>query len=216
MIIVARTDPRDPQATALLQQSHALMQSLFAPEENHFLSIDALCADTIHFFTAREGDTILGTGALKVHDSYGEIKSMFVAEAARGKGVGDALMRQIEAGEIKIVLIFKLERVLRSTDEWGPFRSFLQQHGCRLVSPTEDLSDETPSGRLKNNLMMSVAEYERLNTAEKIRIKLNEQAKRGFWTGGQVPFGYVYDETLQGLSPHPTEAATLRRIFDHF
>ena len=125
-----------------------------------------------------------------------------------------ALMRQIEAGEIKVVLIFKLERVLRSTDEWGPFRSFLQQHGCRLLSPTEDLSDETPSGRLKNNLLMSVAEYERLNTAEKIRIKLNEQAKRGFWTGGQVPFGYNYDEALQGLNPHPTEAATLRRIFE--
>lgn len=125
-----------------------------------------------------------------------------------------ALKRQIEAGEIKVVMIFKLERVLRSTDEWGPFRTFLQQHGCRLVSPTEDLSDETPSGRLKNNLLMSVAEYERLNTAEKIRIKLNEQAKRGFWTGGQVPFGYVYDAQLQGLSPHPTEAATLRRIFE--
>jgi len=125
-----------------------------------------------------------------------------------------ALMRQIEAGEIKVVLIFKLERVLRSTDEWGPFRSFLQQHGCRLLSPTEDLSDETPSGRLKNNLLMSVAEYERLNTAEKIRIKLNEQAKRGFWTGGQVPFGYNYDEELQGLNPHLTEAATLRRIFE--
>jgi DNA invertase Pin-like site-specific DNA recombinase len=125
-----------------------------------------------------------------------------------------ALKRLIEAGEVKVVVIFKLERVLRSTDEWGPFRSFLQQHGCRLVSPTEDLSDESPSGRLKNNLLMSVAEYERLNTAEKIRIKLNEQAKRGFWTGGQVPFGYVYDAILQGLSPHPTEAATLRRIFE--
>lgn len=125
-----------------------------------------------------------------------------------------ALMRQIEAGEVKVVLIFKLERVLRSTDEWGPFRAFLQKHGCRLVSPTEDLSDETPSGRLKNNLLMSVAEYERLNTAEKIRIKLNEQAKRGFWTGGQVPFGYVYDEEQQGLSPHPTEAVTLRRVFE--
>lgn len=125
-----------------------------------------------------------------------------------------ALKRLIEAGEVKVVVIFKLERVLRSTDEWGPFRMFLHQHGCRLVSPTEDLSDESPSGRLKNNLLMSVAEYERLNTAEKIRIKLNEQAKRGFWTGGQVPFGYVYDETLQGLSPHATEAATLRRIFE--
>ena len=34
MIIVARTDPRHPQATALLKQSHALMESLFPPEDN--------------------------------------------------------------------------------------------------------------------------------------------------------------------------------------
>ena len=85
-----------------------------------------------------------------------------------------AMMRHIEAGEVKIVLIFKLERVLRSTDEWGPFRTFLQKHGCKLVSPTEDLSEETPSGRLKNNIIMCVSEYDRLNTADKIRIKLTE------------------------------------------
>jgi DNA invertase Pin-like site-specific DNA recombinase len=49
-----------------------------------------------------------------------------------------ALKRRIEAGDVKVVLIFKLERVLRSTDEWSPFRAFLLQHGCRLVSTTED------------------------------------------------------------------------------
>ena len=80
-----------------------------------------------------------------------------------------ALKRRIEAGDVKVVLIFKLERVLRSTDEWSPFRAFLVQHSCRLVSTTEDLSDETPSGRLKNNLLVSVAEYERLNTADQVR-----------------------------------------------
>ena len=69
MIVVARTDPRDPQATALLQASHALMQALFAPDDNHFLPIDALCAEDVHFFTAREGTTILGTGAIKVADA---------------------------------------------------------------------------------------------------------------------------------------------------
>lgn len=110
MIIVSRTDPHDPQATALLQQSHALMQSLFPPEDNFYLSIDDLCADTIHFFTARENDTMLGTGALKVHDGYGEIKSMFVSEAARGKGVGDALLRQIEdQAKIEFLRVIKLE-----------------------------------------------------------------------------------------------------------
>lgn len=125
-----------------------------------------------------------------------------------------ALMRQIETGTIKVVLIFKLERVLRSTNEWAPFRAFLKKHSCRLVSATEELSEETPSGRLKNNIVMSVNEYERDNTSEKIHIKLVEQAKRGMWTGGNIPYGYSYDAELQGLKPFPTEAAVLRRIFE--
>ncbi len=96
MIIVARTDPHHPQATALLKQSHALMQSLFPPEDNFYLDIDDLVAPNIHFYTARMGDDILGTGALMVKADYGEVKSMFVAESARGKGVAAALLRQIE------------------------------------------------------------------------------------------------------------------------
>ena len=96
MIIVAETDPRDPQATALLKQSHALMESLFPPEDNSYLDIEDLCADHIHFFTARDGDTIIGTGAVALKDGYAEIKSMFVAQQARGKGAADALLRQLE------------------------------------------------------------------------------------------------------------------------
>ena len=96
MIIVEKTDPHHPQATALLRQSHALMESLFPPEDNFYLDIDDLCAPNIQFFAARIGDQILGTGALAMKDGYGEVKSMFVDEAARGTGIADALMRQIE------------------------------------------------------------------------------------------------------------------------
>ena len=96
MIIIEKTDPRHPGAVSLLKQSHALMRRLFPPEENFFLHIDDLVADHIHFFTARDGERILGTGALVVKAGYGEIKSMFVDETARGKGVADALVRQIE------------------------------------------------------------------------------------------------------------------------
>ena len=96
MIIVEETNPHDPEATALLRQSHTLMQSLFPPEDNYYLDIDQLTAPNIHFYTAREGDTRLGTGALMIKPGYGEVKSMFVSEAARGKGVGAALLRQIE------------------------------------------------------------------------------------------------------------------------
>jgi DNA invertase Pin-like site-specific DNA recombinase len=124
-----------------------------------------------------------------------------------------ALKRMIQAGEVKVVLIFKLERVSRNMDEWGPFRAFLQKHGCRLESATENISELEPEGRLKNNIMMSVAEFERLNTAKKTRLKMREQAKRGYWNGGPVPYGYAYDKNTQALLPHPTEGPILKRIF---
>ena len=96
MIIVEPTDPHDPQATALLQTSHVLMQSLFPPEDNAYLSIDELCAEHVHFLAARRGTVVRGTGALAVKDGYGEIKSMFVDPDARGQGVADAILRSLE------------------------------------------------------------------------------------------------------------------------
>ena len=96
MIIVERNSPKDPQASALLKQSHALMEELFPPEDNFFLDIDELCVPSIRFFTARIGDTIIGTGALSIKEGYGEVKSMFTSSEARGKGVASALLRQIE------------------------------------------------------------------------------------------------------------------------
>lgn len=90
-------DPRDPAAAALLRQSHALMERLFPPEDNHYLDIEALTAPHISFFVARKAGETLGTAALADMGEYGEVKSMFVAEAARGLGVGAALLARLEA-----------------------------------------------------------------------------------------------------------------------
>lgn len=96
MIIVEPSTPHASGTKELLEQSHALMLSLFSADACHFLDLDALAADNIHLFAAREGDAVLGTGALAIKDGYGEVKSMFTSEAARGKGVAAALLRQIE------------------------------------------------------------------------------------------------------------------------
>jgi DNA invertase Pin-like site-specific DNA recombinase len=127
----------------------------------------------------------------------------------------EALMRLVATGGVRKVVIFKLERVLRSTDEWAPFRAFLQKHGCELVSALEDISERTALGRLKNNILVSVSEYDRLNIGEKVRAKMQEQAKRGYWNGGSVPFGYAYDKNTQTLKPDAVDAPVVRRIFEH-
>ncbi len=96
-LMVTSGDPHDPQATALLKQSHALMEELFPPEDNFFLDIDDLCVPDISFFVAREGGVIWGTAALADRGDYGEVKSMFVSPEARGKGVAQALMEHLIA-----------------------------------------------------------------------------------------------------------------------
>ena len=89
-------NPRDPAATALLRASHAMMEELFDPEDNHFLSIDALCTPDIRFFIAQNDGETIACAALALRDGYGELKSMFVAPAARGSGAADALMTRLE------------------------------------------------------------------------------------------------------------------------
>lgn len=109
-LIVEPGDPTAVGPAALLRASHALMNSLFPPEDNHYLSLEALESPDIAFFIARQGAETLGTGALKNHVTHGEVKSMFVAETARGRGIADALLRQIEDHARALALpVIKLE-----------------------------------------------------------------------------------------------------------
>ncbi|MHA7875401.1 GNAT family N-acetyltransferase [Roseivivax sp.] len=114
---IAKVDPFSPPIAAVLRQSHALMQEMFPPEENAFLDLPGLAAPGVTLWAAFEreegvasdgaaldGAEVLGTVALKVEDGAasaperaGEVKSLFVSEAARGRGVGEALLAHLEA-----------------------------------------------------------------------------------------------------------------------
>lgn len=141
----------------------------------------------------------------------------FVDRAYSGKNMERPRMRALKeaivAGRIKVVVIYKLERVLRSTDEWSSFRAFLKLHNCRLESVSEGEAEDTAAGRLKSNIIVSVAEYERLNLGEKVANKMLRQAQRGIWNGGLVPFGYIYDLKEKMLRPDPIEAPLVRYLF---
>ena len=96
-VAVEPASPREPEVRALVEASHALMQKLFPPEDIYALDVDALGAAEIRLFAARDGDAVLGIGALAVRDGYGEIKSMFVDPSARGRGVAATILERLEA-----------------------------------------------------------------------------------------------------------------------
>ncbi len=96
MIEVLRADPAAPEARRLLEASHALMTALFPAEANSYLSIAQLQGPEISFFVAQADGQTLGTGALADKGDYAELKSLFVDEAARGKGLAAALIDRLE------------------------------------------------------------------------------------------------------------------------
>lgn len=141
-IQVARCDPHDAEATALLRASHALMQKLFAEEDNHYLEIDELCAAGIHFFVARVGSETLGCIALAEKEGYGEVKSMFVDDAARGQGVGAALFAHLEDEARGLSLpILRLET---GNTLYAAHRLY-QRHGFTQRGPFGDYADSPAS-----------------------------------------------------------------------
>lgn len=85
-----------PDVQQLLALHVAAMHAHSPPEACHVLPGSALAHPTITFFTARQDGKLLGLGALKeLGDDEGEIKSMRVAAAALGKGVGYQLLSAI-------------------------------------------------------------------------------------------------------------------------
>lgn len=66
----------------------------------HAFALDAtgLSAATVTFWTAWQGDMLVGFGALKeLDDTHGEVKSMRAAPAARGTGVGRTILCHVIA-----------------------------------------------------------------------------------------------------------------------
>ncbi|WP_104020082.1 GNAT family N-acetyltransferase [Roseovarius nitratireducens] len=142
-------DPRDAAVGALLRQSHDLMRALFPPEDNFFLDTDALCTPDIRFFVAKRGDETLGTGALALRDGYGEVKSMFVAEAARGQGVAEALLARIEAeARANGLPLLRLE----TGDQLGSALRLYARHGFVRRGPFGDYPDAASSIFMEKSL----------------------------------------------------------------
>ncbi len=85
-----------PAVLALLDAHLEHMYETSPPESVHALTLDELRAPGVTFYSAWEGDDLLGVGALKeLSSKHGEIKSMRTAAAHLGKGVAARLLRHL-------------------------------------------------------------------------------------------------------------------------
>jgi putative acetyltransferase len=88
----------EPQVIDLLHLHFAGMLANSPAGSTHFLDLSGLKTPDVTFWTAWDGDDLLGCGALKQIDAaHGEIKSMRTKPEHLGKGVGAHILQQILA-----------------------------------------------------------------------------------------------------------------------
>jgi putative acetyltransferase len=97
--VIAPESPRQDDIVAMVHELDVFGEALYPPEANFHLSIDELCIPEITFLTARRGAELMGIGALWARDGvdFGEVKRMYVRDAARGLGLGNKMLAAIEA-----------------------------------------------------------------------------------------------------------------------
>ena len=97
-IVIATEPPTGDDVVALLTAHLTFARATSPSCHVHALDLDGLLAPEITFFTARRCDELLGVGALKsLGDDAGELKSMHTLAAARGAGVGAAMVEHLLA-----------------------------------------------------------------------------------------------------------------------
>ena len=124
------------------------------------------------------------------------------------------LLADVAAGNVDIILLYKIDRLTRSLADFAKIVEVLDQAGASFVSITQSFNTTTSMGRLTLNMLLSFAQFEREVTGERIRDKVAASKRKGMWMGGPIPFGY--DVVDRKLVINETEAEQVRYIFDSY
>lgn len=124
------------------------------------------------------------------------------------------LLADVREGKVDIVIVYKVDRLTRSLNDFARIIDVFDAAGASFVSVTQQFNTTTSMGRLTLNVLLSFAQFEREVIAERIRDKIAQSKARGIWMGGPVPLGYDVDD--RKLLPNVKEAKIVEHIFQRY
>ncbi|KQL20506.1 recombinase family protein [Cytobacillus solani] len=147
-----------------------------------------------------------------------EIVQFYVDEGISAKDMErPELKRMLEGVKEKlfdIVLVYKLDRLTRSVIDLDRMLKIFSDHEVMFKSATEVYDTTTATGRLFIRLVASMAQWERENLGERVRMGMDEKAREGKWVINLPPYGYEKDGDY--LKIIESEAAVVRKIYEMY
>jgi putative acetyltransferase len=138
-------DPARADVFALLEEHLRSMHDLSPPESVHALDVTGLKSPDITFWTVRDGNSLLGCGALKELDrEHGEVKSMRTPASLRRRAAGRAILGHI-LQEARTRGYRRLSLETGSLDAFAPAQRLYESFGFTYCGPFSDYTPDTNS-----------------------------------------------------------------------
>lgn len=135
----------DPQVAALVDYHVRAARAQTEPGSAHAMGTSGLAAPNVRFWSAWDGDVLVGIGALKtLSPEHAEIKSMHTAIAYRGRGVGSAMVKHI-VSVAREMGICRLSLETGSWDYFKPAHALYRRHGFVECGPFGDYKQDLNS-----------------------------------------------------------------------
>lgn len=115
------------------------------------------------------------------------------------------MIKDAERHQFDAVIVYKLDRFARNRYDSATYKNKLKKAGVKLISATEELSDN-PESIILESVLEGMAEFYSKELSQKVMRGMTESAKKCNSVGGSLPLGYkiegkkyVIDETTAPL-----------------
>ena len=124
------------------------------------------------------------------------------------------MIKDSERGIFDVIIVWKLDRFARNRYDSARYKTQLKRNGVKLVSATEVIS-AGPEGIILESVLEGYAEYYSADLSEKVVRGMTENALKGIYNGGKVPFGYMIDDTRH-YQADPLTGPYVEKIFQKY
>ncbi|OUS73024.1 hypothetical protein B1748_23750 [Paenibacillus sp. MY03] len=126
------------------------------------------------------------------------------------------LLSDIDAGNIKVVVVHKLDRLTRNVGDLHELLSVFERKEIKLVSISENIDTSSAMGRMFVYMLGIFAQWYRENLSEEVIKGQRKRAESGLRNSSKRPYGYNVNKEDLSLYINEEEAVIVRRIFDQY
>lgn len=124
----------------------------------------------------------------------------------------DEMLKRIQNKEFNALIVFKFDRLSRSTIQLIQLMELFKAHDVNFISLGESIDTTTPAGKMIFGIFAVLAEFERENIVARVKAGIRAAKSRGIHCG-RDPYKTT-PETIQTIIELKSQGLSLNQIKD--